>query len=476
MTIGAQEKIPGKIYDFGGMVANVKHLDYGAKGDGITDDTIAIQLAIDTVAGLGGGIVFIPKGTYICSQVKMRTNVDIKGAGWSSIIKQKASSLNTHLVILYDEDVEFGSLMDLKLDGNKAGQSTANRGIFLDNTGGAWTSNDQHHFIYNIWIEGCKGSGLSIGPEVREGRFVHLWIRNCDGFGFTTENGGGTDNFIEDVTTEHNGLSGFRLSGYGNLYNLCKAFGNGQLGTPNNQSGYLISGRQITLTNCRAQENIDGGFSFNGDDGPCLEIVGSALFADSNGGASFYFNNCSNISLGACFAMDSPSLAYHPAWAAYFDDSATNCYIQCEHTGTFTANFFFMDGQFDNCIDDNYTRFGKYRALGIGVAGGDEHYSWGQDHALDSDHPYFTVKSEEVTGEVQSILSGYDGTNNAVFYRLDFVNKLIQLGESSNVIPTLPFYTDGQRPAAALASGGLIYNTTVSKIQASAGGAWVNLH
>jgi hypothetical protein len=38
--------------------------DYGAQGDGVTDDTAAINLAIQAVAASGGGILFFPAGTY----------------------------------------------------------------------------------------------------------------------------------------------------------------------------------------------------------------------------------------------------------------------------------------------------------------------------------------------------------------------------------------------------------------------------
>src|SRR5215471_13700397 len=40
-------------------------MNYGAKGDGVTDDTVAIRSAINAaVAGGKGGIIFLPTGTY----------------------------------------------------------------------------------------------------------------------------------------------------------------------------------------------------------------------------------------------------------------------------------------------------------------------------------------------------------------------------------------------------------------------------
>ena len=49
---------------WGGILANVRA--YGAKGDGVTDDTAAFQLAIDTLAReYGGGILHVPPGKYV---------------------------------------------------------------------------------------------------------------------------------------------------------------------------------------------------------------------------------------------------------------------------------------------------------------------------------------------------------------------------------------------------------------------------
>jgi hypothetical protein len=47
----------------GSKVFNVK--DFGAKGDGVTDDRAAIQAAINALGVAGGGILYAPKGDYV---------------------------------------------------------------------------------------------------------------------------------------------------------------------------------------------------------------------------------------------------------------------------------------------------------------------------------------------------------------------------------------------------------------------------
>ena len=57
--------------------------DYGAKGDGITKDTLAIQSAIDACATMGGGTVRLAAGTYLSAPLVLKSNVTLhlaKGA------------------------------------------------------------------------------------------------------------------------------------------------------------------------------------------------------------------------------------------------------------------------------------------------------------------------------------------------------------------------------------------------------------
>lgn len=63
--------------------APINVLDFGAKGDGVTDDTAAIQAAADV-----GGTIYFPNGTYEITHVDLGSNTQLVGESWNTIIHQ----------------------------------------------------------------------------------------------------------------------------------------------------------------------------------------------------------------------------------------------------------------------------------------------------------------------------------------------------------------------------------------------------
>lgn len=64
-------------------VINVRLPPYNAKGDGQSDDTDAIQTALAAAGSAGGGVVYLPAGTYVFRRpVTMRkSGVILRGDG-----------------------------------------------------------------------------------------------------------------------------------------------------------------------------------------------------------------------------------------------------------------------------------------------------------------------------------------------------------------------------------------------------------
>jgi len=100
-------------------VVSVK--DFGAVGDGVTDDTAAIQAAIAATSSSGAS-AFFPQGTYILSNSTWPSSFNIKGAGIGrSIIKWKQASAETNLINL--SGLVNASISGITFDSNRQNQS-----------------------------------------------------------------------------------------------------------------------------------------------------------------------------------------------------------------------------------------------------------------------------------------------------------------------------------------------------------------
>lgn len=126
----------------------------GAKGDGFTDDTTAIQICLDAARNAGGGTVFVPPGTYIVrptphpngtynTALTIGNGVILRGAGRDAVtirmIGGSTSVFNQAAVItnyiLLPGTPDSVVIEDLTVDGNggaMGGVVDRQMGIFLN--------------------------------------------------------------------------------------------------------------------------------------------------------------------------------------------------------------------------------------------------------------------------------------------------------------------------------------------------------
>lgn len=83
---------------------------YGAKGDGITIDTTAINSAISDLNSAGGGMLFFPKGTYIVDMALTTITVTAQILGAGAKIQTSVNGINVFTINSY-----FTRISDLEI-------------------------------------------------------------------------------------------------------------------------------------------------------------------------------------------------------------------------------------------------------------------------------------------------------------------------------------------------------------------------
>lgn len=132
-----------------GLFVNVKDPQYGALGDGVTDDTAAVNAAIVAAAG---GIVFFPTGTYKVSALitSGTKNCNLLGAGPDATIISGNSALSSFLDFVGGTDGGWR-----RISGIKFASSATYGNIFT-------IDENKNVYVHNCEFDGTNVSGYVV--------------------------------------------------------------------------------------------------------------------------------------------------------------------------------------------------------------------------------------------------------------------------------------------------------------------------
>jgi len=239
------------------LVVDVR--DYGAKGNGTTDDTAAIQAAINALPATGGTVYF-PAGTYLISSslIVDKHNVSLIGLGSfgeAQITIASTADPSYALIVGNTRNVDYALISGLTFIGKTSVSSTGGGILFRSYTGS----------IKNVSVSYFGGIGIHI----------------------TSYSGSTYQTYLEDVFLLQNGMN---TTATDNLvidasmsdceYHRVISAGDSSKSTTNN--GFNNAGTSQKFVDCHAFFCKSNGFLQSG--GGQTQIIGGEYEANANDG------------------------------------------------------------------------------------------------------------------------------------------------------------------------------------------------
>jgi hypothetical protein len=256
-----------------GEVKNV--MDFGAAGDGVTNDTVAIQAAVDA-----GSDIYLPAGNYLCDGVvTLDSGTHIYGAGMGvTTITRNGTNSNSQGVLYAESDspstfVQDISVSDMTLEGQVATLSFSEfthlmslngvkdvvvervkfrgfrgDGIMLGSgIGGGYARHNENVLVASCTFDGVTGdnrNGISIidGTDIRivDNKFTSCTRSNMPGAIDIEPDGGTAYPRVQDITISNN-----QFSDIGGNVGVISAHLTDASGWTVQPSGFVISGNTI---------------------------------------------------------------------------------------------------------------------------------------------------------------------------------------------------------------------------------------
>ncbi|MFC0708942.1 right-handed parallel beta-helix repeat-containing protein [Azorhizophilus paspali] len=260
--------------------------DFGAQGDGVSNDRTAIQAAIDAAHAAGGGTVHLPAGEYrvgggergVEGALLMKNNVYLAGAGMGQTVIKLLDGWNNDVNGMIrssggEETHDFG-VRDLTLDGNRDNNPEGT--VFGFYTGYKYgTGADRNVLVERV--EAREMSGYGFDPHART---INLVIRDSvahdNGFvGFVADHQ--IDGAFENNIAYNNDLHGFNVVTSSHDFTLKGniAYGNGAAGLVVQRGSYDVPLAYNIL--------IDGGSYYdNALEGVLIKLSHDVILQDAH--------------------------------------------------------------------------------------------------------------------------------------------------------------------------------------------------
>lgn len=225
----------------------VNVLDYGAKGDGITDNT---QIINSLLANNETKNLYFPNGTYIANLKIVLPNSTIVGQSMNdTVIKQIGEN---HII---ENKAHFTLIKNITLEGTGINLVSDSCGVYQKSINGSTYIN--YLKLFDVCIKNINSDGVHIEGSNVENIFSNVTITNCGKRNFYNE---GHDLFVSNIKLQRANLENYINKGNNvNGVNFHIIYGNlSQIDTDKNLSelrySWVEQGKRFSYSNMDVQD------------------------------------------------------------------------------------------------------------------------------------------------------------------------------------------------------------------------------